>query len=67
MTRSLNETPSLRWFREENFNCRQCGKRGHGTLMGDTNESYGIHCNTCAEKRLKASEKVRNEMREMPE
>lgn len=57
------ETASLRWFREENFNCRQCGKRGHGTLMGVTNESYGIHCKKCAEKRLKDSEKVRESRR----
>lgn len=63
MTRALAETPDLRWFREINFTCRQCGKRAFGELMGVRNESYGLHCKPCGNKRLKASEKVRNELR----
>jgi transcription elongation factor Elf1 len=56
-----NETPNLRWFRLRNFNCRQCGKRGVGNLMGTANEDYGIHCQKCADKRLKASERAREQ------
>ena len=59
--RTRNETPNLRWFRERDFNCRMCGKRGHGNLMGSANEDYGIHCQKCANKRLRDSEKVREQ------
>jgi hypothetical protein len=62
MSRFIKETPNLRWFREMNLNCRQCGKRAAGELMSVTNESYGLHCKSCADKRLKASEAVRKQM-----
>lgn len=55
----MAETTNLQWFRERNFNCRQCGKRGDGSLMGRNNDDYGIHCRKCADKRLKASAKAR--------
>jgi transcription elongation factor Elf1 len=57
----MTETTELQWFRERNFNCRQCGKRGVGSLMGRQNQDYGIHCQSCADKRLKASAKAREE------
>lgn len=54
------ETPNLRWF--ENYStCRQCGKRPDGILRGVQNESYGPHCQKCADRRLKASAKARGE------
>jgi len=56
-----NETPNLRWFRERDFRCRQCGKRADGNLMGVANEDYGLHCKKCADRRLKESAKVRAE------
>lgn len=56
-----NETPNLRWFRTRDFNCRICGKRADGNLMGVNNEDYGKHCRKCADKRLKASAKARGE------
>jgi DNA-directed RNA polymerase subunit RPC12/RpoP len=62
MTRTLPETPNLRWFKSVKYDCRMCGKRAAGELMGVTNESYGLHCKACADKRLKLSEKVRNDL-----
>lgn len=59
MTQTLKETPSLRWFDAAGFRCRQCGKHADGNLMSDRNESYGAHCQKCADKRLKASAQVR--------
>lgn len=55
---TLEDTPSLRWF-DRYPSCRQCGKRADGLLMSDRNESYGAHCQKCADKRLKASARVR--------
>jgi len=52
------ETTHLRWF-EEYRPCGQCGKKGAGILRGTQNESYGSHCQKCADKRLKASKKRR--------
>lgn len=52
-----DETPNLRWF-EPLGRCR-CGKPGTGILRGERNESYGAHCQKCADKRLKASKRVR--------
>lgn len=54
----MSETPNLRWFEETDRKC-SCGKRATGILRGERNESYGPHCKRCAEKRLRASEKVR--------
>jgi DNA-directed RNA polymerase subunit RPC12/RpoP len=59
---TLPETPHLRWFNPMNFNCRRCGKRADGELMSVTNENYGLHCQRCADKRLKLSAKVREQL-----
>ena len=61
MMRTLGETPDLRWFEEQNHKCGMCGRRSDGILRGSRNESYGRHCKRCAEKRLKASAKVREQ------
>lgn len=56
----VNEQPlCLRWFENTERTCTMCQKRAVGILRGSRNESYDPHCKTCAEKRLKASEKVR--------
>jgi DNA-directed RNA polymerase subunit RPC12/RpoP len=60
--RTLDETPDLRWFRQESYNCSQCGKRAAGELMSYRNETYGLHCQKCADKRLAASKLVREEL-----
>lgn len=52
------ESPDLRWFRAYP-SCR-CGSRSRlGELFGSHNQSYGVHCESCAKKRLKASERRR--------
>lgn len=65
--RRLSETPDLRWFdgcyRQK---CHSCGKRADGLLRGVSNESYGAHCQRCADRRLKASLKVREAMEDRP-
>jgi len=53
------ETTRLRWF--DAFPVCSCGKTAQGILRGDGNQSYGNHCRKCAEKRLRDSEKARNE------
>lgn len=53
----MSETTDLRWF--ESFPRCGCGKFSQGILRGSLNQSYGHHCARCAERRLKASEKVR--------
>jgi hypothetical protein len=58
----MTETPNLRWFDRTDRPCAMCGKRSSGLLRGALNESYGPHCQKCANRRLKASEKVRREM-----
>lgn len=56
--RELEDTPDLRWF-DAYPDCRQCGKPAAGVLMDVRNSSYGAHCRRCADKRLKASKRVR--------
>lgn len=58
---TLSETPDLRWFNPYP-RCRICGKRPDGVLMSVRNESYGEHCQRCADKRLKASKSVREQI-----
>lgn len=53
----LSESPNIQWF--EVFPKCRCGKVAHGILRGTRNESYGYHCKACANKRIKASERVR--------
>jgi hypothetical protein len=55
----MSESPDLRWFENTERKCGRCGKRATGILRGSRNESYGPHCQRCADKRLKDSEKVR--------
>jgi hypothetical protein len=61
MTRTLPETPDLRWF-DPYPSCRMCGKASAGQLMSVRNERYGDHCKRCADKRLKLSAKVREQL-----
>lgn len=60
--RTLDESPDLRWFRTESYTCRQCGKRAAGELFDSRNGTYGLHCQKCADKRLAASKRVREEL-----
>lgn len=59
MAQFLKETPNLKWFDNKGFRCRHCGKHADGNLMSDRNESYGAHCQRCADRRLKDSKQVR--------
>lgn len=54
----MSEVPDLRWFEVTDRKCLQCGKHATGVLRGARNESYGPHCQRCADKRLAASEKA---------
>jgi ribosomal protein L37E len=56
----MTETPELRWF-DEHPKCARCGKDAHGKIMGAQNQSFGWHCRRCAETRLSASRKVREQ------
>lgn len=54
------ESPNLRWLESTRNKCCHCGVRwAVGILRGVRNESYGPHCKSCANKRLRASEQVR--------
>lgn len=53
----LSESPEIRWF--EAFPKCRCGKMAAGLLRGTQNQSYGYHCKSCADKRIKASAAVR--------
>ena len=55
----MAEVPNLRWFESTEQKCGRCGKRATGILRGSQNESYGPHCQRCADKRLKDSAKAR--------
>ncbi len=55
----MGEVTNLRWFERTVHKCQQCGKRADGILRGTQNESWGHHCQKCADKRLKASAKAR--------
>ncbi len=59
----MSETTALRWFEKTVTTCTMCGKRATGILRGTRNESYGPHCEPCANRRLKASEKARETLR----
>lgn len=54
-----SETPHLRWFQRHDT-CI-CGRKSAGILRGSRNESYGEHCERCANRRLKDSAKVREQ------
>ncbi len=61
MTRTVDESPSIRWF-DAYSTCRMCGKKSDGLLRGDRNESYGDHCRKCADKRIADSKRVREQL-----
>lgn len=48
----------VRWFVALG-SCR-CGKSATGTLRGPRNDSYGNSCTACADKRIKAAQKMRD-------
>jgi hypothetical protein len=58
----MTETTELRWF-EHIPRCR-CGRKADGILRGSRNESFGHHCESCATRRLKASERERERLAE---
>ncbi len=58
---TLDESPHVQWF-DELAKCR-CGKPATGVLRGTSNESFGPHCKRCAEKRIKASKRVREQLK----
>ena len=60
------EVPNLRWFEITDRKCGRCGKRAIGLLRGAANESYGPHCQRCADKRLQDSAKVREGLPHSP-
>lgn len=54
----LPESPEPQWFERTETKCR-CGKRATGILRGRQNQSYGPHCEKCANKRIAAAKRVR--------
>lgn len=59
--RTLDESPDLQWFKTYPT-CRECGAKSDGLLMSRRNDSYGDHCRKCADKRLKRSKEIREEL-----
>lgn len=47
----------VRWF--DALGPCACGKPATGTLRGPRNDSYGISCRKCAEKRIEKARKER--------
>lgn len=47
-----------RWFDPVGA-CRDCRKPATGKLMGPSNESYGVSCGPCADKRLRRAKQER--------
>jgi len=56
---ATNIPDQVRWFERTVQKCQVCGKTATGVLRGPANESYGHHCDRCAERRLKKAEKER--------
>jgi hypothetical protein len=48
----------VRWF-EALGSCPRCGKPATGTLQGPRNESCGVSCERCAERRIARAAKER--------
>jgi hypothetical protein len=44
----------VRWF--DTLGSCACGKSATGRLMGPKNESYGISCQRCADRRIKKAD-----------
>lgn len=57
---SMDESPNVQWF--EAFATCRCGKASAGVLRGLRNESFGPHCKRCADARIKAAKRVRDQM-----
>lgn len=53
--RRYDEPDPVRWFNA--LGTCKCGKPATGTLMGPRNESYGVSCSKCADKRIAARKK----------
>lgn len=54
----LEDSPEVQWFEKTEAKCR-CGKRATGILRGRQNQSFGPHCEKCANKRIAAAKRVR--------
>lgn len=59
---TLAESPEVQWFLRITRDCRMCGKPSNGILYGRQNESFGEHCQKCADKRIAAAKRVRAEI-----
>jgi hydrogenase maturation factor len=55
------ESPEPQWFERTETKCR-CGKRATGILRGRQNQSFGPHCEPCANKRIAAAKRVRDQI-----
>lgn len=55
---TYEDSPEPQWFERTEAKCR-CGKRATGILRGRQNQSFGPHCESCAEKRIAAAKRVR--------
>lgn len=64
--RTLEENPDVQWFERIERKCRMCGKPSNGILRGTRNESFGEHCQKCADKRIAAAKKVRAQIAAEP-
>ena len=51
----------LHWF-DPYPTCRMCGKPSAGRLMDVRNTNYGDHCRKCADKRLAAAKRYREQV-----
>lgn len=56
---TIEENPEVQWFNPIVRKCRMCGKPSNGILYGRQNESFGEHCQKCADKRIAAAKRVR--------
>ena len=52
----------VRWF-DWLGSCSSCRKPATGALRGPGNESYGVYCGKCADRRLRKAEKEREKER----
>lgn len=54
----LKPPDPVRWFNNLG-RCQECPKPAVGSLRGPRNESYGIYCQKCADRRLVKAEAER--------
>lgn len=62
MARTIEENPEVQWFEPIKRTCCMCGKPSNGILHGRRNESFGEHCQKCADKRIAAAKRVRESL-----